>query len=356
MITSPRSTPAGPVLPLDVGAQAQARALLDALAMPPGALGRVQDLAVWLAGVHGCAPPRRLTRPRVVVVAGDHGTAARTSAYPPAVTPLMVRTMVAGRAAVNVLAAQVGAEVTVLDLAVDADLSGLPAGVVAGKVRRGSRPIDVADALTEAEASQAFDVGVAAVEAATADGVDLLVVGDMGIGNTTPAAALTAALTDAEVVDVVGRGTGIDDDTWSAKVAVVRDAVFRARGRTDGLDLLAALGGADLAAMTGMLVTAARLRLPVVVDGVVVGAAALAAERIAPGSRQCWQAGHRSPEPAHAHALRHLEMRPLLDLELRLGEGTGAVLALPLVLAASALLHDMASLASVLAGDLPGPD
>ncbi len=336
---------AGVTLP-DEQARAQARVRLDLLAKPTGALGRLEELSVWLAGVQGRCPPQAVAHARVVVFAGDHGVAGSgVSAYPPEVTAQMVRTFVAGGAAVNVLARTLGASVRVLDLGVDADLADLPPAVTAHKVRRGSGDIADGPALTRAEAEQAFRAGVAVADEEVDSGADLLVPGDMGIGNTTVAAALVAVLSTAEVVDVIGRGTGIDDRAWMVKCAAVRDAARRGRAvRADPIALLAEVGGADVAAMSGFLLQAAARRTPVLLDGVVSGAAALVAHRIAYRAREWWLAGHRSTEPAHRVALERLQLEPVVDLGLRLGEGTGALMALPVLRAAGALLAEMATL------------
>ncbi len=336
----------------DEQARTDAQAALDRLAKPPGSLGRLEELAVWLAGCQGRCPTRPLERVRVVVVAGDHGiTAAGVSAYPAAVTPAMVRTASVGGAAVNVLAEVVGATVRVVDLAVDDDLAGLPPDVGAVKVRRGSGRLDREDALTRAEAELAFAVGVALAAEEVDSGADLLVLGDLGIGNTTPAAVLTALLTRSDVVEVVGRGTGIDDLAWMRKAAAVRDAARRGRPLiSDRIALLAAVAGADIAAMAGFLVEAAARRTPVVLDGVVVTAAALIAQRVAYRAPRWWVAGHRSPEPAQAKALERLALSPVLDLGMRLGEGTGALMAVPALRAAALLMTRMAALDDVVPG------
>ncbi len=321
----------------------------DLLAKPPGSLGRLEELGAWVCATQGRCPPQPLDDVAVVVFAGDHGIASQgVSAYPSDITAAMVRTFVAGGAAVNVLARLVGAEVRVLDMSVDADLSDLGPGVVGHKVRRGTEPIDTTDAMTLQEAVQGFQAGRAVADEAVDSGVQLLVVGDMGIGNTTPAAVLTGLLTRSEVVDVVGRGTGVDDAGWMRKAAAVRDAMFRARGRTgDPMDLVAAVGGPDLAAMSGFLVQAAWRRTPVVLDGVVSGAAALLAQRVSFRSPRWFQAGHLSVEPAHAKALDRLGLDPLVEAGMRLGEGTGALVAIPQVRAAAALLAEMSLLSEV---------
>jgi nicotinate-nucleotide--dimethylbenzimidazole phosphoribosyltransferase len=328
----------------DAEAAAAALARQETLTKPPGALGRLEDLSVWVSSCQGVCPPHQFERPRVVVFAGDHGvTAAGVSAFPPDVTAQMVANFDAGGAAINVLAEMAGAGVRVVDVAVDSD-EPLSPSIGAHRVRRSSGNIAVEDALSADEVDAAVEAGRSIADEEVDGGADLLIAGDMGIGNTTAATTLIAALTNSEPVAVVGRGTGIDDAGWARKTAAIRDALFRARTvRTDPLALLRVCGGADLAAMSGFLAQAAVRRTPVLLDGVVVAAAALLADRLAPGARQWWQAGHRSTEPAHALALQHLELEPIIDLGMRLGEGTGATVALPVVQAAVATLASMAT-------------
>jgi len=332
-----------PVSPPDAGAAAAARARQDALTKPRGALGRLEDLSVWVASCQGHCPPRQFERARVVVFAGDHGVArSGVSAYPPEVTAQMVANIDAGGAAINALADIAGATVRVADLAVDADAASERIG--SHKVRRGSGDITTQDALTDVEVADAISAGRAIADEEVDTGADLLIAGDMGIGNTTAAAVLVAALTNAEPVAVVGSGTGIDDAGWARKTAAVRDALFRTRlVLPDPVGLLRCCGGADLAAMAGFCAQAAVRRTPLLLDGMAVTAAALVAERLAPGARQWWQAGHRSTEPGHELALKALELTPILDLRMRLGEGTGAAVALPVLRAAVAALSSMAT-------------
>ncbi|WP_156624346.1 nicotinate-nucleotide--dimethylbenzimidazole phosphoribosyltransferase [Mycobacterium sp. 852002-30065_SCH5024008] len=332
-----------PVSPPDAGVAAAARARQDTLTKPRGALGRLEDLSVWVASCQGLCPPKQFERARVVVFAGDHGVArSGVSAYPPEVTAQMVTNFDAGGAAINVLADLAGATVRVADLAVAGD--ALTDRIGAHKVRRGSGNIAVEDALTDDETAAAIAAGRAIADEEVDAGADLLIAGDMGIGNTTPAAVLVAALTNAEPVSVVGFGTGIDDAGWARKTAAVRDALFRARRvLPDPVALLRCGGGADLAAMAGFCAQAAVRRTPLLLDGMAVTAAALVAERLAPGARLWWQAGHRSTEPGHALALTELGLEPILDLRMRLGEGSGAALALPLLRAAVATLSSMAT-------------
>ena len=344
MDQTPRIAPPSPE------AAALAHERLAGLATPAGALGRIGELGAWLAAVQGEVPPRPLTDVRLVVFAGDHGVAAHgVSAYPAAVTEAMVRTIVAGRAGVSALAKEHGVAVTVLDIAVDADLSDLPAGVTAHKVRRGSGAIHLADALTRDETERSLALGAEVARALVADGAQLLMTGDLGIGNTTPAAALVAAALGLPADEVTGRGTGIDDDGWTRKRDVIAQALARVDGRTsDPVDVLTALGSADLAAATGFLVEASTLGVPVLLDGLMSLACAVVAEQVAPGASAWWVAGHRSTEPAQAHALKALGLEPLLDLGMRLGEGSGAVAALPVLRSGIALMRDVALLSEIL--------
>ncbi len=333
-----------PVAPPDAEAAAAARARQTRLTKPPGSLGRLEDLSVWVAACQGDCPPRQFSRPRVVVFAGDHGvTAAGVSAYPSAVTGQMVANFDAGGAAINVIAEVAGATVRVADIAVDCD-EPLSAAIGANKVCRSSGDISRKDALSAADTVAAIAAGRRIADEEVDSGADLLIAGDIGIGNTTAATTLIAALTGAEPVAVIGRGTGIDDHGWMRKAAAVRDALYRARTVTeDPVGLLRVCGGADLAAMAGFCAQAAVRRTPVLLDGMVVTAAALVADRLAPGARAWWQAGHRSTEPAHSLALQRLELEPIVDLGMRLGEGTGAAVALPVVRAAVATLASMAT-------------
>ncbi|MDF3340915.1 nicotinate-nucleotide--dimethylbenzimidazole phosphoribosyltransferase [Mycolicibacterium septicum] len=333
-----------PVAAPDADVAVAARARQARLTKPPGSLGRLEELSIWVASCQGECPPRPFTRARVVVFAADHGvTAAGVSAFPSAVTGQMVANFDAGGAAINVLAEVSGATVRVADIAVDCDEPLSPA-IGAHKVRRGSGNIAVEDALSVEQTAAAVDAGRQIADDEVDAGADLLIAGDMGIGNTTAATTLVAALTGTEPVAVVGRGTGIDDLGWMRKAAAVRDALYRAREVTrDPLGLLRVCGGADLAAMAGFLAQAAVRRTPVLLDGLVVTAAALVAEELAPGAQAWWQAGHRSTEPAHSLALSHLRLEPIVDLGMRLGEGTGAAVALPIVRAAIATLAAMAT-------------
>lgn len=335
-------------------ARTDAAERLASLATPPGALGRLGDLAVWVAACQGQVPPVPVDHVRLVIFAGDHGVAGHgVSAFPPAITGAMVRTFLAGKAGVNALASAHGVAVRVLDLGVDEDFDDLEPAVrerlVAHKVRRSSGAIHVEDALTPDETRAALEAGAAVAREEIAAGAQLLISGDMGIGNTTPAAALVAAGLGVPADEVVGRGTGIDDAALLHKTSVIEAALTRAGARTDDpVETLAALGSADLAASTGFLLTAAREGVPVLLDGLMSVACALTADRIEPGAAGWYAAGHRSTEPAQSLALAKLGLEPLLDLGLRLGEGSGAVAAVPVVRSAVAVLRDVALLSELM--------
>ncbi|WP_236788831.1 nicotinate-nucleotide--dimethylbenzimidazole phosphoribosyltransferase [Amycolatopsis sp. GM8] len=326
----------------DEPARAEALRRHAALIKPAGSLGRLEELGAWIAACQGVCPPRPFKRPRVVIFAGDHGIAAKgVSAYPVEATAQLVNALVKGDGVPNALAGVAGAGVRVVDLAVDAETS-----VQEFKVRKGSGSIDTADALTEAEAEAALQAGVDIANAEIDAGADLLAAGDLGVGVSTPASVLVAALTGSEPVAVVGRGSGIDDNAWMRKAAAVRDALRRARTvLADPVALLRTSAGADIAAMTGFLAQAAVRRTPVLLDGLVSAAAALVAEELALNARSWWVASHKCAEPAHDLALDHLDLEPVLDLNIRLGCGAGALAALPALAMAAHLLTDVATYA-----------
>ncbi|MEU7768719.1 nicotinate-nucleotide--dimethylbenzimidazole phosphoribosyltransferase [Nocardia sp. NPDC049190] len=334
----------GPVAPPDAQSRATAERRQAQLTKPGGALGRLEELGNWVAACQGLCPPKQFERAAVVVFAGDHGVARHgVSAYPSEVTAQMVANFLGGGAAVNALAAVAGAAVRVADISVDGDTDPQ---VSQHKVRRSSGAIDRADALTDEEVQAALAAGRAIADEEIDAGADLLIVGDMGIGNTTPATVLVATLTDTEPVAAVGRGTGVDDAGWARKVAAIRDAMRRARPVVkDPVELLRVAAGADFAAMAAFLAQAATRRTPVILDGVVVTAAAMVAEDLAAGASAWWLAGHRSTEPAHSLALKHLRLDPVIDLTMRLGEGSGALAALPILRCAVAVLADMSTFA-----------
>ena len=323
-----------------------AAARWETRAKPPGSLGRLEDVAVRVAAITGRCPPPPPERPAAVVFAGDHGVVADgASAWPSDITALMARAMAAGQAAVNAFAATVGADVSVVDVGVAADLSDV-AEIVDAKVRAGTASLARGPAMTPDEAATAIGVGAAAARAMIEDGADLLVGGDMGIGNTTPSTALIAYFAGVPAAAIVGPGAGSDDDGIARKRDLIASALGRLGADTPPIDVLAEVGGLVIAALAGFYLAAAAARVPVVIDGVIAGAALCVAEALAPGTASRAIAGHRSTEPAATAALDHLGLDPLLDLDLRLGEGTGAVLAVPVIQAACRALRDMA--------DLPG--
>ena len=326
----------------DEAAEAGARELLGRLAKPPGALGALEDLAVELAGIAGRCPPP-LPEPAVVAVfAGDHGVVAQgVTPWPSEVTAQMVATFCAGGAAINALARQVGASLVVVDVGVAGELPPHPS-LLDRKVAPGTRDLAVGPAMTLDQALAAWGRGADVAHDLVAGGAGLLVMGDMGIGNTTPSAALIAAYTGRPAAECTGRGTGVDDATLARKTAVVAAAVERVAGAGPEA-VLAEVGGLEIAALAGFAAAGVAARVPVLVDGVIALAALLAAEALAPGTRDGCIAGHRSAEPGASVALEHLGLVPLLDLDLRLGEGSGACLAVPLVQAAARVLREVAT-------------
>jgi nicotinate-nucleotide--dimethylbenzimidazole phosphoribosyltransferase len=339
----------GRIGPLDEAAMTAARARQARLTKPPGSLGRLEDLSVQLAGISRRCPPPVPVEKAVIVFAGDHGVVAEgVSAYPQAVTPQMVHNFLAGGAAINVLARQAGARVRVVDAGVAGDLrSGdlpLVDGLIDGKVARGTANMAQGPAMTREQAVQALELGVRVAEAEIAAGADLLACGDMGIGNTTPATAILATLTGRAAASVTGPGTGLDAASVAHKAQVIERALAVNRpDPADGLDVLAKVGGFEIGAIAGAMLAAAAARVPVMVDGFISTSAALIAVALSPAARGYMIAGHRSAEPGHDAALAHLGLSPLLDMRMRLGEGTGGVLAMQIVEAAAHILNEMAT-------------
>ncbi|MDO4784319.1 MAG: nicotinate-nucleotide--dimethylbenzimidazole phosphoribosyltransferase [Propionibacteriaceae bacterium] len=335
------------ILPPNATVHQEALSRLDALAKPLGALGRLEELGAFIAACQGECPPRPLDRVRAVLLAGDHGAVANgVASYPKEVTVAMVHALLAGVAGMSVLAAQHGVGVRVLDIAVDADLD-VPAEVTAHKLGKSCGSIDREDALSLDACSQALATGAAIAAEEVEAGAQLLIVGDLGIGNTTPAAALIASQLGLPAAQVTGRGAGLSDEGLATKTAFVQRALDRTAGISDPTQRLAALGSADLAVGAGIYIEAARRGVPVLLDGVISVAEALLAEAIAPGAKAWMIAGHRSVEPAQGYALESLGLEPLLDLRMRLGEGSGAMTALPLVRSGVAIIRDMALLADL---------
>ena len=341
---------AGSIRPLDDGAMQAARERLDRLTKPPGSLGRLETLAVQLAGIRA----RLVTaveRPAIVVFAGDHGvTRQGVSPYPSDVTRQMVANFVAGGAAINALARAAGADLVVVDVGVAGEPIPAPAiderrfTLVTARVADGTRDFAAEPAMTMSQTLAALDVGSRSAADLAGAGCDLLGVGDMGIGNTTSSSAIVAALTGRPAADVTGRGTGLDDAGVRHKAAVIDAALARhAPDAGRPLDVLAAVGGLEIAALVGAILTAAGQGIPVVLDGFITAAAALVAARLSPNLPGRLVASHRSAEPGHRVVLETLGLEPILDLGLRLGEGTGAALAMPLIGSAARVLGEMAT-------------
>jgi nicotinate-nucleotide--dimethylbenzimidazole phosphoribosyltransferase len=322
-----------------------ARRHLDSLTKPPGSLGRLEDLAIRLALLRGGAPA--VAQPVIFTFAADHGVVAEgVSAYPQIVTAQMVENFLRGGAAVNVLARQAGARVVVADFGVIGPLQPA-ASLVACPIGPGTANMAVGPAMAREQATRAIEAGARLADAALDAGADLLATGEMGIGNTTAASAIAAAITGAAVERVTGRGTGVDDARLAHKIAVVRRALEVNRpDPRDGLDVLTKVGGFEIGGLSGVILAAAARRVPVALDGFIAGAAALVAVALAPAARHVLFAAHRSAEPGHALVLRHLELEPYLDLSLRLGEGTGAALFIHLARAAALVWTEMATFKS----------
>jgi nicotinate-nucleotide--dimethylbenzimidazole phosphoribosyltransferase len=331
---------------LDATAMEAARARQATLTKPAGSLGVLEEVSIILSGIHGSCPPPYPDEVVVTVFAGDHGVVASgVTPWPQDVTTAMVENFRAGGAAVNVLAGEAGGNVVVIDIGVASELKEDEV-VWVRKVRAGTADLSVGPALTREQALDAIGVGIRVAEDLVAQGYDALATGDMGIGNTTPSACLIAALTGKPASEITGRGTGIDDEMLAHKTNVVAAAVARLAADADPVDVLAEVGGLEHAGIVGLILGAATLRVPVVLDGLIAGSAALVAQRLAPHAISYCFAGHRSVEPGHAAALERLGLRPLVDLDLRLGEGTGAALAFPLIRASAAILREMATFES----------
>lgn len=331
--------------PVSESAAAEAQALLDDKTKPRRSLGRLEELAVRVAAITGRARPP-VPDKAIVVMGADHGVAAEgVSAYPQEVTAQMLLNFATGGAAINVLARHVGARVVVVDMGVANPV--VAGGVRSERIAAGTRNLAEVPAMRRAQAIAGVETGVRIAGELIDEGIGLLGIGEMGIGNTTAASALTAALTGTAPEEVTGRGTGIDDATWRRKVDVIRRALrLHEPATAEPIDALASVGGFEIAGLAGVVLGAAARRVPVVIDGFIASAAALVAVRIAPAAADYLIASHRSVEVGHRKVLEALGALPLLDLDLRLGEGTGAALAMSLVDAALKVLHEMATFSS----------
>lgn len=330
------------IAPLDAEAMARAQARQARLTKPPGSLGRLEEIAVQVAGMTSQERPS-VARCVVVVMAADHGvTSEGVSAYPAEVTAQMALNFLRGGAAINAISGSVGASVTVVDVGIASEVSH-PA-LLARKVAPGTANMAVGPAMTQAQALAAMVAGAETLEALANEGLDLVATGEMGIGNSTAASALTAVMTGRSAREVTGRGTGVDDERLAHKVAVIKRAIaLNAPDANDPLGTLAKVGGLEIAALSGLILAAASRRIPVLLDGFIASSAALIACAWRPLAREYLLAGHVSVEPGHQIILDHLGLRPLLNLEMRLGEGTGAALAMAVVDAALRAHAEMAT-------------
>ena len=336
-----------PTIPLiDVKAAKQAEIRQNNLTKPPKSLGRLEEISIQLAGMKADPFPK-VDRKAVIVMAADHGVALEgVSAFPAEVTPQMVMNFLRGGAAINVLARQAGASVTIVDIGVAADFDPSLPGLLHRKVARGTRNMAKGPAMTRAEAEKALACGMDVLAQVAAKGLDLVATGDMGIGNTTPSSAIVAVMTGLPVAKVTGRGTGIDDAGLAHKVKIIEQVIaLNKPDPKDALDVLCKIGGLEIAGLAGVMIAAAARRIPVVVDGFISTAAAMIAVGLVPYVRNYLFGAHNSVEIGHRAMLKYLGLNPLIDLNLRLGEGTGAVLAFHLIEAASRILREMATFA-----------
>ena len=333
------------VAPLDLESMASARARQDTLTKPLGSLGRLEELSVLLAGIFG-QPVPQIRRKAIILAAGDHGVVAEgVSAYPQDVTPQMVLNFLNGGAAINVLARHAGANIVILDAGVAADLEPNPV-LRSVKIGRGTSNIAVGPAMTRQQGIQCLETGIEAAQEQIAEGADLIAYGDMGIGNTTPSSAITSVISGASPEATTGKGTGIDDAALTHKIDVVRRSIcVNQPDSKDGLDVLTKVGGFEIGVLAGAMLATAANRRPVIVDGFISGASALIAWSLAPAARHYFIASHQSVEPGHQVGLQTMGLSPLLDMGMRLGEGTGAALTMHLIEAAAKCLAEMATFA-----------
>ena len=342
--------------PPDAGAMRGAEERQRALTKPPGSLGRLEELAVRLAGMQGDARPR-IGGKAVIVAAGDHGVVARgVTGYPQAVTAQMVANFLAGGAAVSVMCRRLGVRQLVVDAGIAAPAPASHPALRIVRAGAGTGDMSRGPAMSREQAARCLEAGIEIAGEVAAAGADLIATGDMGIGNTTAASAIAAAVTGRPPGDTTGRGTGRNDDQLRHKIAVVERALAcNLPDRGDALDVLAKVGGFEIGVLAGVILGAASQRRAVVLDGFIAGAAALLAVLLSPAARGYLIAAHRSAEPGHRVVLAHLDLQPLLDLELRLGEGSGALLAMPIIEAAAACLAEMATFAEAGVSDRSQP-
>jgi nicotinate-nucleotide--dimethylbenzimidazole phosphoribosyltransferase len=333
------------IKPLDERAMAEARMRQDNLTKPQGSMGQLEFLSIQVAGIKGDARPRIIHKV-IFTLAGDHGVTRKgVSAYPSEVTPQMVYNFLHGGAAINVLARQVGARVIIADLGVASVLERHPQ-LKDKKVALGTDNMAEGPAMSREEAIRSIEAGMELVEEELTKGMDILGTGDMGIGNTTPSSAITSALTGVDVAAVTGKGAGLDEEGWKRKVKVIQKALaLNQPDPKDAIDVLSKVGGFEIGGIVGLILAGARYRIPVVIDGFISGAAALVATSLSPQVRPYLISSHQSAEPGHKRILEHLGLIPLLNLNMRLGEGTGAALGIFLIEASLKILNEMATFA-----------
>ncbi|MFC2013865.1 nicotinate-nucleotide--dimethylbenzimidazole phosphoribosyltransferase [Chloroflexota bacterium] len=333
------------IRPLDKQAMAEAQARHNQLTKPPGSLGRLEELSIQLAGIQGKSIPQ-IRQKVIITMAGDHGVVAEgIGNWPQEVTTQMVYNFLGGGAGINVLAQQAGARLIVADVGVVTELKSNP-HLLSRKIASGTRNITLGPAMTDKQAMTAIETGIEVVTAEVARGLDIVGTGDMGIGNTTPSSAICAVMTGKQVAEVTGRGTGLTDEQLAHKIEVIKRALTVNRpDPSQPLDVLAKIGGFEIGGLVGVMLAAAAHRIPVVIDGFISGAAALIAIGLAPRLKDYLIAAHVSAEAGHKLLLRHLRLKPLLDLGMRLGEGTGAALGILLAEAATKVLAEMSTFA-----------
>jgi len=341
------------IRPLDETASAAARARQDTLTKPPGSLGRLETLTIQIAGITGQSIP--VIKDKVIItMAGDHGVVADgVSAFPQEVTPQMVNNFLHGGAAINSLARHAGARIVVVDMGVAVDMPAHPQLVIK-KIAYGTRSLAHGPAMTRQQAVCSLEAGVEVAEAQSAAGLDIVGTGDMGIGNTTPSAAIACVLTGETPARIAGRGTGLDDAGLQHKISIIERALaVNQPDPLDGLDILSKVGGFEIGGLAGVMLGAAAHQKPVMVDGFISSAAAMIAVAVAPAVRPYLIAAHRSQEYGHSAMLEWLGLEPLLDLHMRLGEGTGAAIGITMAEAACKLLAEMATFAEAGVSDKP---
>lgn len=331
------------IKPLDKDCMAKAKERQAILTKPTGSLGRLEELSMQVAGIQR-KPRPQITNKAIIVMAADHGVVARgISAYPQDVTPQMVLNFLHGGAAINVISRHVGARVIIVDMGVSTNLAP-DTNLISRKIAAGTQDMTKGPAMTLDQAKQAVEVGIEVVTNEIKNGLDIVATGDMGIGNTTASSAICAVMLGKTAQEVTGRGTGLNDEQLKNKIAVIDEAITVNRPESSKpLEVLAKVGGFEIGGLAGVILGAASLHVPVVIDGFISGAAALISAGLCPTSKDYMIAGHCSVEPGHKLLLKHLGLKPLLDLDMRLGEGTGAALAISLAETATRILSEMAT-------------